>query len=130
MDLRLGKISSVNYVAGTVRVAYSDFDDMVSKEIPVLSFEYDMPNVGDSVFVAYYASGRGICIGKYYNSNYIPPEPGANIYKKEFENGAYIKYDRDSNTMTLKADNVVIDSNVSISGNLNVSGTITGSNFP
>ena len=38
--VRFGKISSVNYEAGTVRVVYHEKDDCVTSEIPLLSSEY------------------------------------------------------------------------------------------
>ena len=43
--VRFGKISSVNYEAGTVRVVYHEKDDCVTSEIPLLSSEYMMPEV-------------------------------------------------------------------------------------
>ena len=39
-EIRVGKISSVDYPSGTVRVVYEDQDDAVTRPIPLLSFEY------------------------------------------------------------------------------------------
>ena len=46
-EIRVGKISSVDYPSGTVRVVYEDQDDAVTRPIPLLSFEYLMPEVDD-----------------------------------------------------------------------------------
>jgi hypothetical protein len=37
--LRLGKISTINYKDGTARVLYTDRDNAVTAELPLLSFE-------------------------------------------------------------------------------------------
>ena len=50
-EIRLGKVSSVNYAAGMVRVVYHEKDDSVTREIPMLSDEYNMPAPGDMVLV-------------------------------------------------------------------------------
>lgn len=49
--IRVGKISSLNYEKGLARVTYSDRDNSVTKEIPLVSpwGEYYMPEVDDYV---------------------------------------------------------------------------------
>ena len=63
--VRFGKISSVNYEAGTVRVVYHEKDDCVTSEIPLLSFEYMMPEVDDAVLVLHLSNGAeaGVVLG-------------------------------------------------------------------
>ena len=46
-NIRLGKISAVDYAAGTVRVVYHEKDDAVTAPIPLISSEYFMPEVDD-----------------------------------------------------------------------------------
>ena len=58
--VRFGKISSVNYEAGTVRVVYHEKDDCVTSEIPLLSFEYMMPEVDDAVLVLHLSNGAEV----------------------------------------------------------------------
>ena len=52
-NIRLGKISAVDYAAGTVRVVYHEKDDAVTAPIPLISSEYFMPEVDDMVMVCF-----------------------------------------------------------------------------
>ena len=51
-DIRVGRVSAVNYEAGTISVVYEDRDGSVTKDIPMLSHEYMMPEPGDMVQVS------------------------------------------------------------------------------
>ena len=42
-NIRLGKISSIDYAKGMARVVYHEKDDDVTRLIPLLSHEYKMP---------------------------------------------------------------------------------------
>ena len=44
-DIRVGRVSAVNYEAGTISVVYEDRDGSVTKDIPMLSHEYMMPEM-------------------------------------------------------------------------------------
>ena len=48
---RVGKVSSIDYAAGLVRVVYPDKDNSVTAPLPMLCTEYNMPQVGDPVMV-------------------------------------------------------------------------------
>ena len=55
-EIRIGKVSFVNYTAGTVRVVYPDRSDKSTAELPVFcgfGKEYQMPDVGDLVLVVH-----------------------------------------------------------------------------
>lgn len=56
-NIRLGKISAVDYAAGTVRVVYHEKDDAVTAPIPLISSEYFMPEVDDMVMVLHLSNG-------------------------------------------------------------------------
>ena len=60
---RVGKVSSIDYAAGLVRVAYHDKDDSVTAPLPMLCTEYNMPQVGDPVMVLHLSNGTeaGLC---------------------------------------------------------------------
>ena len=45
-EIRVGKVSSIDYPSGMVRVTYPDMDDDVTRLIPLFSSEYAMPPVG------------------------------------------------------------------------------------
>lgn len=84
---RVGRVSKVNYEAGTVRVAYLDRDGMVTDELPVLclSGEYRMPAVGDEVLVVHLSNNpnSGVVMGRYWNKNNVPQVSGKNVFRKE-----------------------------------------------
>ena len=73
--VRFGKISSVNYEAGTVRVVYHEKDDCVTSEIPLLSSEYKTPEVDDAVLVLHLSNGAevGVVLGRPWGDENKPP---------------------------------------------------------
>ena len=97
-NIRIGKISAIDYASGLVRVVYHDKDDAVTGLIPLLSSEYFMPQVGDQVIVLHLSNGTeaGVVLGRPWSEKNKPPESGEGIYRKELshENGkAYIRYE-------------------------------------
>ena len=86
-DIRIGKVSSVNYDDGLVRVTYPDKDDSTTTEIPVFSFtdEYKMPKVDSKVLVIHLSDGSsaGVVLGHFWDSGNKPPEAGSNEFHKE-----------------------------------------------
>lgn len=108
--IRVGKISSINYDNGTVRVVFPDKDNIVTDELPYLSFEYYMPYIGDTVLCLFLGNGisRGFCLGKFYNNNNAPRCPGEGIYYKHFFDKGYIKYNKKEKLLTIYGDIKVI----------------------
>lgn len=53
--IRIGKVSSVDYGSGMIKVTYPDLDNSVTDDLPYLTFndEYKMPKVGASVLVVH-----------------------------------------------------------------------------
>lgn len=97
--IRVGKISSLNYEKGLARVTYSDRDDSVTKEIPLMSpfGEYYMPEVDDFVYVLHMPNGgeAGIIMGRYWTKNNKPAEGKQGLRRKDLsrEQGkCYWKY--------------------------------------
>lgn len=128
---RVGTVSSVNYAAGTVRVLMEDKDNIVTDELPMLSFEYEMPAIGEKVLCLFLGNGinKGLCLGRYWYQKDRPPEYGKDVYHKRFMRDADLKYDRATKTMTLDVENLVINGNITVNGSLQVNGNInaTGS---
>ena len=96
--LRLGKISTINYKDGTARVLYTDRDNAVTAELPLLSFEYRMPSVDDFVLVCHLPNGgaAGIILGPVWNDNNRPPEGKEGLYRKDLDKNAgkcFLRYD-------------------------------------
>lgn len=90
-EIRVGKVSKINYEKGMIRVTYPDLDDSVTAELPVFSFtdEYKMPKIGQEVFVLHLSNGQaaGILMGKYWNKDNVPPDygQGKNTFNKEID---------------------------------------------
>ncbi len=120
-NIRIGKISAIDYASGLVRVVYHDKDDAVTGLIPLLSNEYFMPQVGDQVIVLHLSNGTeaGVVLGRPWSEKNKPPENGEGIYRKELshENGkAYIRYK--GGVLKIHADSIVLDGNVTVTGSL------------
>ena len=113
--IRQGRISSLNYETGRARVVYEDKNNAVTQELPLLTFEYDMPRVGDQVYVAHQSNGveNGIVISRYWRDDEMPVEYGPHIWRKELRDdaGSFIKFDRNSHTLFI---DVQSSSNVSV----------------
>lgn len=117
-DIRVGRVSSINYEKGMIKVLYTDKDQSVTKELPVLSMndEYKMPDIGDMVLVLHLSNGSsmGVVMGTFWSNSNKPAESGKGIYRKELGSSpgeAYIRYDSSSKTMTIRADTVQIVQN-------------------
>jgi phage baseplate assembly protein gpV len=120
--IRVGKVSSVNYDLGTVKVVFEDQDDIVSQDMPMLAFEYNMPTVGAFVLCIYHKNGQGFCLGTYYNQKLKPIEKSN--YYKNILNEAFFRYEKESKTLTINAQNIVLEGNIKILGNLNIEGNL------
>lgn len=112
--VKTGKVSSINRPNGTVQVIFSDQNDMVSHDLPMLSFEYEMPDIGDQVLCLFLdnAPERGFCLGRFY-CDAIPGLDKKVIRRRMEKNkdDSYLEYDIHSGNMNLvnaKAD-VTID---------------------
>ena len=113
--IRIGRVSSVNYDTGMMRVVYSDKGKEVTKELPFLNYndEYTMPKVGEQVLTAHLSNGnsRGVVVGKMWNKKNRPAESGKGIYRKEFSRSrgsAYARYEDETGIYYLVAGTVQI----------------------
>lgn len=112
-EIRVGRVSSINYEAGMARVTYRDKDDTVTCEFPILTNndEYRMPQVGQNVVVAHLSNGssRGAIIGTLWNQKYGPYEAGKELYRKELsrkKDAAYIRYSDETGEYLIKVANL------------------------
>ena len=111
-NIRLGKISAIDYAAGTVRVVYHEKDDAVTAPIPLISSEYFMPEVDDMVMVLHLSNGTeaGVVLGRPWSEKNKPPEGSKGLYRKDLARSpgeAMIRYK--DGTLTIKAAKLVID---------------------
>jgi len=128
-EIRIGRVSSVNYAHGMVRVTYPDRDDSVTAEIPVLSFtdEYKMPKVGSQVLVAHLSNGAaaGVCLGHYWNERNISKKTGEGVFRKELGQSygeAFIEFK--DGTVTIHADKIKLDGVLTVTKGVTASGDV------
>ena len=97
-EIRVGKVSSIDYPSGMIRVVYHDKDNDVTRPIPLFSSEYAMPPVGALVAVVHLSNGAeaGVVLGRPWSAKLTPPEGFQGLYRKDFDLTpwkCYIRYD-------------------------------------
>lgn len=112
--IRRGTVESIDYKNGTVKIVQEDKDNVVSFDLPMMSFEYDPPSIGDMVIAVFLTSdsSQGFVLGKPYNSNNMPKDGRKGIYHKDFDTDAYFEYDRKSKTLTIKAPKIIFEGEI------------------
>lgn len=97
--VRIGRVSKINYETGMIEATYPQYDDSVTPEFPVVSFndEYKMPKIGDEIAVLHLSNGAaaGVILGHYWNETNKPAENGAGLYLKQLgpdPGMAFLKY--------------------------------------
>jgi phage baseplate assembly protein gpV len=115
-NIRIAKVSSVNYETGMIRVTYTDKGKAVSTELPYANqnSEYFMPNVGEYVQVALLSNGttKGVVTGTYWGKGNKPPESGKGIYRKDFSKTpgtAMMRYDDKTGELLIKGANAYVN---------------------
>lgn len=115
-EIRIGKVSSVDYKAGMAKVTYPDKDESVTMDYPMINFndEYRMPEPGQHVAVAHMSNGssRGVILGTIWNQKNIPKETGTKLYRKDFsreKDAAYVRYSDETGEYLVKAANVHVN---------------------
>ncbi|TYS66376.1 phage baseplate assembly protein V [Bacillus infantis] len=126
---RTGIVDAIDPAAGTVRVVFPDKDDSISEDLPLIASEYNMPEVGQTVFCLFLPNGvqEGICLGSFYSEENRPPTSNPDLYVKKLDEGLSIEYNKKSKSLRIQAASPITISapTVSVNGNLNVSGNIT-----
>lgn len=122
-EIRIGKISAIDYSSGTVRVVYHDKDDNVTTSLPLLSGEYSMPAVGDLVLVLHLSNGKeaGVVLGRFWSEKNKPPEGAAKLFRKDLGSKpgeAVLRYD--GKTLSIQCTG---DISIEAKGALRIKGT-------
>lgn len=126
--VRVGKVSSIDYPSGMVRVVYTDKNESVTRLIPLLSESYEMPEVDEMVLVVHLSNGgeAGFVLGRPWSTVNVPPEGEQGLYRKDFDleiGVAMLRYL--DQLMQLVCPTVEVTGDVNIIGNLAVTGNIT-----
>lgn len=116
INIRVGRISSVNYEKGMVKVVYTDKNNEVTDDLPYLNFggQYFMPAIDDMVLVLHLSNGSamGIVCGSFWSQKNLPYENGKGLYRQEMSktpNKAVMRYSEASGEFRLKADSIVFE---------------------
>ena len=88
--IRIGRISALNYEAGTARIFYTDKNENTTAELPLLSAEYFMPEVDDLVLVLHLPNGTaaGFVLGRFWSDINRPLEGKRGLYRKDLSRTA------------------------------------------
>jgi phage baseplate assembly protein gpV len=109
--VKVGKISNVNIKKGCADVIFSDMDNTVERDVPIVSDTFDMPKVGELVCVVFQGEDRmeqGYIIGRYFHDGNLPDERfvgKGNVYRKLSDN-AHIFYCAETDTLEIKAGHI------------------------
>ena len=108
---RTGRVSAIDYEAGTYEVPYFDRGKSVTRQINAMSNgEYKMPCVGQVVSVAHNSNGTaaGTTTGTIWNKTNKPAEGYKGLYRKEYgtsrKGQAYSRYDENTGVYTQYVD--------------------------
>ncbi len=107
---RTGRVSSINYPAGTYEVTYFDRGKSVTRQINAMANgEYKMPSVGQIVSVSHQSNGmaQATTTGSVWNKTNKPAEGYKGLYRKEYGNKkghAYERYDENTGVYTQYTD--------------------------
>ena len=127
-NIRLGKVSAVDYPAGMVRVVYHEKDDDVTRMIPILSTVfsgvYSMPEVGDQVLVLHLSNGSeaGVVLGRPWSGKTKPPEGAEKLYRLDMDRApgvAMVRYDGKAKDLTIHCDGTL---NITAGGAITING--------
>ena len=93
--IRAGFISAINYEEGTAQIVYKDRDDEVSPYLPFWSNEYNMPDIDTLVYVVHLQNGstKGMILIPPFTNEHPPVEGKKGIWRKDFGDGSYLRYD-------------------------------------
>ena len=112
-NIRIGRVSRIDYENGMIAVAYMDRDESVTKMMPYLQMggEYHMPQVEQRILVLHLSddSEVGVALGPFWDDVSTPPVYGKDVFHKELsheEGAAYIHHDPETGVLTIRAKDI------------------------
>lgn len=130
--IRVGQVSSVNEIDGTVRVKFNDKDELISPELPLMDAEYNIPEIGDQVLCLFLPNGlqQGFCLNGFYSDVNKTPIQNRNIFFKKLDANTSIEYNKATKELTVNSSGTIkVNGNVQVTGNINATGKVTASNI-
>lgn len=125
-EIRVGRVSSVDYESGTYEVVYNERDQSVTKRVnAVANGLYCMPKIGQMVCVLHRSNGSAsaISVGTVWNQANRPVEGKKGLYRRELSEepgNVFERYDNETGDFMMKVNGVTIS--VDRSGNVSVDG--------
>ena len=123
--IRIGRITSVDEKKHTARVQFTDRDEMVSWDLPVLvpstvdPQDYCLPVENTDVVCVFLPNGQqqGFIIGAFYTDQNPPPITDRKKYLRKFKDGTKIEVDKASRAIRIKTEgNVTVEGDVIADG--------------
>lgn len=109
--IRSGQVSSINQKTGAVKVTFSDKDDMLSAELPVLNRgsannkDYWLPDIGEQVVCIFAPNSKnlscGWVLGSYFSETAPPQVADNDIRRMDFSDGTYVEYNRATHELNI-----------------------------
>ena len=124
--IRVGRVSSVNGAECSARVTFGDKDDLVSAELPVITFgnrgtrAYWVPEVDTQVLCIFdpNVSGNGLSagfiIGAFYSDEDASVESDADVRSITFADGSFIRYSNGNIEINAKGNLVLKGANITL----------------
>lgn len=129
--IRAGFISAINYEEGTAQVVYKDRDEQVSPYLPFWSNEYNMPDIDTLVYVVHLQNGstNGMILIPPFTNEHPPVEGKKGIWRKDFGDGSYLRYDYetlhlDIVTHSVKIQQLEIEGDLTVGGEVDITGNV------
>ena len=129
--IRAGCISAINCEEGTAQVVYKDRDEQVSPYLPFRSNEYNMPDIDALVFVVHLQNGstKGMILIPLFTNEHPPVEGKKGIWRKDFGDGSYLRYDYetlhlDIVTHSVKIQQLEIEGDLTVGGEVDITGNV------
>lgn len=130
--LRYGRISEVDADKGLSKVTFRE-DGIVSDWMPMIvpkskgdSYIWTLEINQEVACMMDQHQERGVILGSIYSRDLQPVDSGDDVVAISFSNGDFIKYDRGSGQMELKASGgVSIEGDLSVEGRVDATGNVT-----
>lgn len=110
--VRVGVVSSTNPKKNTVRVAFTDKDNLVSGDLRIIhrgsvgNKDYWMPDVNDEVVCIFPTNDEsyydGYVIGTLFNDKDVPNANSQDVARIDFKDGTFIEYDRKKHSLSIE----------------------------
>ena len=97
-----------------------------------MAYEYDIPEIGQQALCLFLGNDmdQGFCLKTFYSDVNLPPVANKNIYRKQFSDGTFIEYKKDSRELSVhSSEPITIIGNLNVQGDLVATGTVRASNI-